>query len=197
MNKTLTIHIHLTELLHEIAKTSWQIGRSRKGTQQVSHAEDIQDIDNERMLRSVQTAIKDVTIALAEYISEGTTTADNILLPATRKVVAGDNIITMTWGNGMTVQEEDNVITFVLRVPSNYANGQADSLATSAHSYIVNYAISEWLLQTGPAEAGNYKQMAAEALQQLYAASFARIQPRRAHAPKNKEPKNNNEVRYE
>lgn len=197
MNKTLTIHIHLTELLHEIAKTSWQIGRSRKGTQQISHAEDIQDIDNERMLRSVQTAIKDVTIALAEYISEGTTTADNILLPATRRVVAGDNIITMTWGNGMTVQEEDNVITFVLRVPSNYANGQADSLATSAHSYIVNYAISEWLLQTDPAEAGNYKQMAAEALQQLYAASFARIQPRRAHAPKNKEPKTNNEVRYE
>lgn len=197
MNKTLTIHIHLTELLHEIAKTSWQIGRSRKETQQVSHAEDIQDIDNERMLRSVQTAIKDVTIALAEYISEGTTTADNILLPATRKAVAGDNIITMTWGNGMTIQEEDNVITFVLRVPSNYANGQADSLANSAHSYIVNYAISEWLLQTDPAEAGNYKQMAAEALQQLYAASFARIQPRRAHAPKNKEPKTNNEVRYE
>lgn len=197
MNKTLTIHIYLTELIHEIAKTSWQIGRSRKGMQQVSHAEDIQDIDEERILRSIQTALKDVRISLAEYIVEGATTADNILLSATRKAVAGENAITMTWGSGVTEQEEDNVITFVLRVPSNYANGQADSLATSTHSYIVNYSLSEWLLQTDPAEAGNYKQMAAEALQQLYAASFARIQPRRAHAPKNKKTLTNNEVRYE
>lgn len=197
MNKTITLHIYLTELMFDIEKSAWQIGRSRKDSQQLSHAEEVQDIDDERILRFIQTSYKDVTIALSEMIAEGTTTADNILLPAKRKSVSGGQSITLTWGRGETTEEEDNVLTIVLRAPSNFATSQSTSLANAIHSYIINYSLSEWLLLTNPSEAANYKQLAAESLQQLYAASFARVQPRRAHAPQKKEPQTNNEIRYE
>lgn len=198
MNKTITIHLYLSEITHDIASQAWQIGRSRKGAEGVAHAEDIQDVDSERLLRSIQTSYKDILILLAEYVDSEQTTSDNELLSDKRTKKSSE----VKWGEGIVKNEgseeqEDNVLTIVMRVPCNFADNQCDTIANAAHRYIVEFSLSDWLLLTYPAEAQLHKQEAAEQLQLLSSAIYARRRPRRPHSPQNQEVKSNNEIRYE
>lgn len=193
MNKTITIHLYLSEITHDIASQAWQIGRSRKGVDGVAHAEDIQDVDSERLLRSIQTAYRDVILILSDYVDSEVTTSDNELLSDKRV----KKNLEMTWGKGEKNEQEDNVLTIVMRVPCNFADNQCDTLSNAAHRYIVEYSLSDWLLLTYPSESQMHKQLAAEQLQLLSAAIYARRRPRRAHSPQNQEVKSNNEIRYE
>lgn len=190
MNKTITLHLYLSELIYDIRSRCETI--SQASQEQMQHADDIADVDNNIILRDIMSAIADVRAMLQDYLVDGTDVAHNDLISETKKIRSAE----MTWGQGEQEDERDNTQTLILRMPMNYADSQTDSICTSCHDYIVNNAISSILTATTAVNlAQTYKQASLEAMQSLTSAVYARRRVQRTHRPSSTT--DNKETRYE
>lgn len=157
----------------------------------VQHADDIHDVSDDIILRSIMSAIADVRAMLSDYIVEGSQVADNVLISETKKVKS----VEISWGGKEGNDDRDNTQTIILRVPLNYAESQTNTLSTSAHDYIVCKSISDALTATANVQlAQSYQQAALEHLQQLTSAIYARRRVQRTHRALHND---NLDMRYE
>jgi hypothetical protein len=206
MKHTIELKLYLSEIVYDIQQRAFLIGESLRKTGNADTDESaamVQDINDERkdaVLRSIGTTWATIRDVCYEYLKGTNHTADNLLLPETRKKVATALSFSFQGSNPSadnTDETEDNTLQMMLRMPTNSALASSDALAADAHTAIVCNALAEWLLLTPARDlAATYVQSAASALQAMNTALNRRVRPNRLHAPSAEAP-HTNDMRYE
>ena len=136
--KTETITLYVSEMLYEVQNNSFLTGKSRKAGENHEQVANIQasddDEDKNKILRSIQVAASELRNVMSEYLTGTSTTDNNILL---------DDSKTKT-------------IVYTLSMPSNYNQATVEAITQASHDYIVNRAVSAWLLITDKSDAQDY-----------------------------------------
>jgi hypothetical protein len=158
MAKTsLSVTLHMSELLYDVQNKTFLTGRSRDNGQNFAEVAHMQasgdDEDNNQILRSIGNAFNALKTDLSEYLDETKTSTSNVL-----------------------ISESEN-LTLAFKMPSNYNQAATDSISASLHSYIVNKAVAEWFNITNKADASDYLALAAENLEQAKKAVSKRVRP--------------------
>ena len=162
--KTITVTQKVPELMFDIMNKAWLTGQAREGEgsknyQAASNMQASEDSDNSYQLRrSLQTAFSGLKSLLGEYISEDTTTSDNLL---------SDEI------------DNDGELTMSFLMPSNYNNSSVDSLGAGIHSYLVDMALADWFTITNKEDAQTYIERTAMDLETVKRALYKRSRPDR------------------
>lgn len=162
--KTITVTQQVPELMFDIMNKAWLTGQAResegaKNYQAASNMQTSEDTDNSYQLRrSLQTAFSGLKSLLGEYLSEDTTTADNLL---------SDEI------------DNDGELVLSFLMPSNYNNSSVDSLGAGIHSYLVDMAIADWFTITNKEDAQTYTERAGVDLETVKRALYKRSRPDR------------------
>jgi len=157
MKKTITITLHMSEIIYDVQNKTYLRGRSKQDAPADIKANMQANDDDENLnqvLRSVGNAYGSLKSALSEYIIESGTTANNGLH-------ANSNIV------------------ITLSMPSNYNAAGNDVVATGLHKYIVNSAIFDWFVLTSPGDAEVYAPLARAAMGEVVDAINRRVRPTR------------------
>lgn len=160
--KTLTITLHITELIYDVQNKTYLTGRSRNNGNNHEEVANMQANDDDenlnQVLRSIGNAFATMKTKLSEYLSGSNTTANNTLTGATAN------------------------LTVVLSMPSNYNQATADTISAAMHQYVVNTAVADWFNITDKADSDEYIAFAASNLEQIREAINKRVRPTRAGA---------------
>lgn len=122
----LTVTLQVKEIIFDIQNKTYLTGRSReaeaaKGFEAASYMQASDDVENSYQLRrSLNNAFADLKTTLAEYLTEKTTSTDNLVKDAIDK---------------------DGAINLELEMPNNFNPAAADNIGSALHQYIVNRAI--------------------------------------------------------
>ncbi len=160
MAKTLTIKLHMSELIYDFQNKAFLTGRSRRSEgKDAEFSSNMQasddDEDKNQTLRSIQTAYSQLLVELSEGLYGKTdASSSNELM-------------------------KDSDITISLSVPSNFTLGVKDSVSASMHDYIVNKALLDWFLITNKDDAKEYGDLATVALRNLHNTFNRRERPTR------------------
>lgn len=156
--KTLEITLYMSEIIYDVRNKSFLTGRSRNnGDINLEEVANMQasedDEDMNQILRSIGSAVDALKSGLSEYMTAPSDAPSNKLI-------------------------EPNVnISIQLSMPSNYNESVGQSIATSAHQFVVCSALSEWFLITNKADAGDYDKLAGEHLAVIRTSINKRVRP--------------------
>lgn len=161
--KPLTVTQQVKELIYDIQNKAYLTGDARKaqgtGYEAASKMQASDDNDNSYQLRrSLANAFAALKSLLGEYISEYTTTSDNLIA---------------------TEIDNDGKLTLSFLLPSNFNDASADSLGNGIHAYLVDTALAEWFTITSPNDVAAYAQHATESLEIVKRALYKRSRPSR------------------
>lgn len=109
-----------------------------------------------QLRRSLNDAWTSAKAELSEYVSDATTTADNLV----RATIDSGGQLVMGFG-----------------LPENYNPASTDALAGSLHEYLVDKAMFAWYMLTNRPEAADYLQMAGAAMDRAKRAMYSRRRP--------------------
>ena len=157
MKKTITITLHMREIIYDVQNKTYLRGRSKQDATPDIKANMQANDDDENLnqvLRSIGNAYGTLKSTLSEYIDESGTTASNVLQP-------------------------NSDIIVVLTMPSNYNAAGNDVVATGLHKFIVNSAIFDWFVLTSPSDAEVYAPLATAAMADVVNAINRRLRPER------------------
>ncbi len=160
----LTVTLQVKEIIFDIQNKTYLTGRSReaeaaKGFEAASYMQASDDVENSYQLRrSLNNAFADLKTTLAEYLTEKTTSTDNLVKDAIDK---------------------DGAINLELEMPNNFNPAAADNIGSALHQYIVNRAIADWFTITNKGDANDYTTLATEALGTAKRALYKRRRPDR------------------
>lgn len=157
--KEININLKIEEIIYDIKNKTYITSESRKDGKSDEYIANIKVNDDEnvidQILRTVSNSFADLKLQLADYISDNTTTADNMLIS----------------------RDEDIIIT--LNMPSNYNVAGVSSLSTLMHRYIVDETLAEWLIMTDKEDAVEYAQLSQTDLNNLRVALYKRERPQK------------------
>ena len=182
MKKPVTITLYLSELKYDVHNKTYLTGRSRQADGNYEQVAAMQSNDDEedlnQLLRVIGNAYNRLKTEMAEYIIEdgcqcgclsgNTSTTDDV---CNCEGEEGDNIL--------LENDDDDVLTICLQMPSNYNTGTIGTLTQEAHQYIVNITLAEWFNITNKQDAKEYYQMAAANLEVIRKALSKRVRPNR------------------
>lgn len=156
--KSITITIHLSELLYDVYNKTHLTSRSKLDAENFVQAALIQaDEDPEnynQILRSITNAYAEVKRLLGEYLYDNCAEASNVL--------------------GV-----DNPMELYLLVPNNFSLSAKDNIANAIHQYIVNTAISDWFAITNKDDAAIYTALAESNIENLQQTMYKRVRPKK------------------
>lgn len=156
--KTITITLHLSELLYDVYNKTHLTSKSRADGDnfaQVAYMQANEDDENKnQIVRSITNAFAEIKRLVGEYLYEGCVTADNVLL-------------------------DDNPIELYLLVPDNFNSSAKDNIASAMHQYIVNTAIAEWFTITNKDDANEYTVAATDNAANIKESLYQRERPKR------------------
>lgn len=162
--KTLTVTLHMSELLYNVQNTTYLTGRSRNNGSNHEEAANMQanedDENLNQIVRSIGNAFSTLKMKLSEYISSAVTTASNVQI------------------------DKSTNLSLTLSMPSNYNQATADSIASAVHQYLVNIAIGDWFTITNKNDAADYMALAASNLQEIRESINKRVRPQRTEVSK-------------
>lgn len=157
--KTLTVTLHMSELIYNVLNTTFLTGRSRNNGNNHEEAANMQANEDEenlnQIVRSIGNAFSTLKTKLSEYISSDGTSASNVLI------------------------DESANLSLTLLMPANYKQSTSESIASAAHQYLVNIAIGDWFSITNKDDAAYYMALAASNLQEIREAINKRVRPQR------------------
>lgn len=157
--KTLTVTLHMSELIYNVLNTTFLTGRSRNNGNNHEEAANMQANEDEenlnQIVRSIGNAFSTLKTKLSEYISSDGTSASNVLI------------------------DESANLSLTLLMPANYKQSTSESIASAAHQYLVNIAIGDWFTITNKDDAAYYMSLAASNLQEIREAINKRVRPQR------------------
>ncbi|MBR4040826.1 MAG: hypothetical protein IKJ09_00730 [Bacteroidaceae bacterium] len=157
--KTLTVTLHMSELIYNVLNTTFLTGRSRNNGNNHEEAANMQANEDEenlnQIVRSIGNAFSTLKTKLSEYISSDGTSASNVLI------------------------DESANLSLTLLMPANYKQSTSESIASAAHQYLVNIAIGDWFTITNKDDAAYYMALAASNLQEIREAINKRVRPQR------------------
>lgn len=160
----LTVTQQVKELVYDIQNKAYLTGQAREaeGTKGYEAASNMQASDDEensyQIRRSLANAFSSLKSLLGEYLSENTTTSNNLI---------NQEIDT------------DGVLTLSFELPSNYNNSSADALGNGIHAYLVDMAIADWFSITNKEDAQTYIAHSAVSLENVKRALYKRSRPER------------------
>lgn len=164
MAKTITITQEVKELLYDIHNRTYLTRHVHENTDATAFelASEIQASDDPecgyQIRRSLATAFDMLKSSLSEWLEEDASTAN-------------DRITTEVDNNGQLVLE--------FHLPSNFNEAATRSIADGIHSYLVNYAISDWFAIVDTADAETYTAQAASDLTNIQLSLLRRKRPER------------------
>ena len=157
--KTLTVTLHMSELIYNVLNTTFLTGRSRNNGNNHEEAANMQANEDEenlnQIVRSIGNAFSTLKTKLSEYISSDGTSASNVLI------------------------DESANLSLTLLMPANYKQSTSESIASAAHQYLVHIAIGDWFTITNKDDAAYYMALAASNLQEIREAINKRVRPQR------------------
>ncbi len=162
--KILTVTQRVKELIFDVQNKAYLTGQAReaegkKTYEAASNMQASDDVENSYQIRrSLANAFSALKSLLGEYLSENSTTSDNLIN-----------------------QEIDNdgVLKLVFELPSNYNNASADSVGNGIHAYLVDMALGDWFAITNKEDAETYIAHAKVSLENVKRALFKRSRPER------------------
>ena len=162
--KILTVTQRVKELIFDVQNKAYLTGQAReaegkKTYEAASNMQASDDVENSYQIRrSLANAFSALKRLLGEYLSENSTTSDNLIN-----------------------QEIDNdgVLKLVFELPSNYNNASADSVGNGIHAYLVDMALGDWFAITNKEDAETYIAHAKVSLENVKRALFKRSRPER------------------
>ena len=162
--KILTVTQRVQELIFDVQNKAYLTGQAReaegkKTYEAASNMQASDDVENSYQIRrSLANAFSALKSLLGEYLSENSTTSDNLIN-----------------------QEIDNdgVLKLVFELPSNYNNASADSVGNGIHAYLVDMALGDWFAITNKEDAETYIAHAKVSLENVKRALFKRSRPER------------------
>ena len=160
--KSLSITIHMSELIYDVLNKTYLTGRSRSdGSNQefVANMQANRDEENEnQIIRSIGNAFSALKNKLSEYLvpSVASSSASNELISASSNLV------------------------LALSMPSNYNNSTAESIAAAVHQYLVNIALADWFTITSKTDAADYAALSQVNLNEIRDAINKRVRPERS-----------------
>ena len=162
--KILTVTQRVKELIFDVQNKAYLTGQAReaegkKTYEAASNMQASDDVENSYQIRrSLANAFSALKSLLGEYLSENSTTSDNLIN-----------------------QEIDNdgVLKLVFELPSNYNNASADSVGNGIHAYLVDMALGDWFAITNKEDAETYIAHAKVSLDNVKRALFKRSRPER------------------
>jgi len=159
--QTITITLHMSEILYNVQNTAFLTGRSRETGQNQEEVAHIQGSDDEevinQLLRFIGNAFTALKTPLSEFIVSTQTTGSDILFDVNASLVV------------------------TLSMPNNYNNATVETVSTAIHQYIANTAIAEWFTITNKNDAKDYIDKAAANLAQIRDAINKRVRPTRTN----------------
>lgn len=153
----------LEELLYDVENQSYLTARTLSDTgaspATADHAVagDEQERRNQ-VLRSISTAVAALKVLLAEYLDEGCPSADNALMDGAKDV------------------------QITIKMPANFNSSVVQPLAEQMHRFIVETALTDWLLLTDKADADGHAAKAAACVSVISEALGERTRPTREEA---------------
>jgi hypothetical protein len=163
MGKSLTVTLHVSEIMYDVRNKAFLTGRAReaegvdyKATSNMQASED--DEDDYQLKRCLASAFETAKAACGEYLVENNTTADNQL-------------------NALI--DSEGTLTLSLSLPSNYNSSTAGGVGTGLHAYIVNMTVFGWFSITNKADAEAYLSQATVELEGVKRALYKRVRPER------------------
>lgn len=157
--KELVITLIKTELIYEVQNKTHLTGVSRYAGDNFEQVANMQMGDDEehknQILRSLGDSYRELKTKMSNYLVGNTDKSNDI-----QEVENGDFKLT-------------------LKMPSNFNQAVSDGIASACHKFLVNTAICDWFMITNPAEAKNYADLAAIALQSIRESVNKRIIPTR------------------
>lgn len=162
--KILTVTQKVKELIFDVQNKAYLTGQAReaegkKTYEAASNMQASDDVENSYQIRrSLANAFSALKSLLGEYLSEDSTTSDNLIN-----------------------QEIDNdgVLKLVFELPSNYNNASADSVGNGIHAYLVDMALGDWFAITNKEDAETYIAHSQVSLENVKRALFKRSRPER------------------
>ena len=162
--KILTVTQRVKELIFDVQNKSYLTGQAReaeckKTYEAASNMQASDDVENSYQIRrSLANAFSALKSLLGEYLSENSTTSDNLIN-----------------------QEIDNdgVLKLVFELPSNYNNASADSEANGIHPKLQDMALGDSFAITNKEDAETYIAHAKVSLENVKRALFKRSRPER------------------
>lgn len=162
--KILTVTQRVKELIFDVQNKAYLTGQAReaegkKTYEAASNMQASDDVENSYQIRrSLANAFSALKSLLGEYLSENSTTSNNLIN-----------------------QEIDNdgVLKLVFELPSNYNNASADSVGNGIHAYLVDMALGDWFAITNKEDAETYIAHAKVSLENVKRALFKRSRPER------------------
>ena len=161
---TVPISLQLSEIVFNIQNLTHLKGEAVEGDANFSQVSDVQANMDSRNLNQVLRSITSAANILKTEMSE--------FLPDTPDFSADD--IQQDY-------DETYTLTYTLSMPTNYDSSTKDDIATSAHDYIVNFAVSQWFIIKLPDQAAAYAQLAQSNLVALRRAIYKRRAPIRPY----------------
>ena len=202
MKKSITLLLYMYEILYDVRMKLNKLAESKKNGNNeyfVSRIQDAVDENTNVLLRSIGNAYASIRNELSEYIIDETErNANNILIEETKDKET-EELTYGTQGNEASADANtkvDNTLKITLLMPSNYNVATRTELTASAHQYIVNTAMFDWLQNISKDDAKDYLQLAQNNLQNILSALYKRLRPTRDHAPLAVDPQDET-IRYE
>lgn len=157
--KTVSITLHMSEVIYDVQNKTYLTGRSRYAGNNPEEVANMQNNDDEEnkneVLRSIGNAFATLKTKLSEYINEEKTSASNALI------------------------KEGVDLVVALTMPSNYNTATVDTVAAAMHQYLLNSAIAAWFTITDKNDASDYVTLAAANIEQIREAINKRVRPTR------------------
>lgn len=156
--KTITITLHLSEILYDVYNKTYLVGKNRAegdNFAQVSMMQADEDEENKnQILRSVTNAFAVVKRMVGEYLYDNCVTTSNVLT-------------------------EEEPMELYLLVPTNFNLSAKENITEAIHQYIVNIAIYDWFIITNKADADTYLALAEANAVNITESLNRRIRPKR------------------
>ena len=182
MKKPVTITLYLSELKYDVHNKTYLTGRSRQADGNYEQVAAMQSNDDEedlnQLLRVIGSAYNRLKTEMAEYIIEEECQCG--CLDSDEAATNGDCCEACDEGDNILLEDDDDeVLTICLQMPSNYNTGTIGTVTQEAHQYIVNMTVAEWFNITNKADAKEYYGMAAANLEVIRKALSKRVRPSR------------------
>lgn len=162
--KILTVTQRVKELIFDVQNKAYLTGQAReaegkKTYEAASNMQASDDVENSYQIRrSLANAFSALKSLLGEYLSENSTTSDNLI----------NHEI-----------DNDGVLKLVFELPSNFNNASADSVGNGIHAYLVDMALGDWFAITNKEDAETYIAHSQVSLENVKRALFKRSRPER------------------
>lgn len=161
---TANIILSMSEVIYDIQNKTYLTGRAREDGDNHRQVANMQanndDPDLNQLLRSVQTALGNLSIEFSRWLPDSGDEFSNTDLP-----------------------DAGQEVEFKMELPSNFNPAALRSLADASHQYVVALAVAEWFAITDKADAQQYASAAEEALSAVRRCLSRRVRPVRRPLP--------------